>query len=139
MRKMKIKQFEDKGLSHFSYAVLSENQLVLVDPARDPKPYFAFAEENKAKIIAVIETHPHADFVSSHLEIHQKTEATLYVSSLVGADYPHTPFDEGDKITLGLGVSMRALHTPGHSPDSISIVVKWKGCGGIYRRHIVYR
>lgn len=127
MNKPVIKQFEDKGLSHFSYAVLSAGKIVLIDPGRNPHPYYEFAEEHQAKITGVIETHPHADFVSAHLEIHQDTGATLYVSKLVDADYPHTTFDEGDHIDLNKEVQFRALHTPGHSPDSISIVLSHKG------------
>ncbi|QCR21400.1 rhodanese-like domain-containing protein [Pontibacter sp. SGAir0037] len=125
---MKIEQFEDKGLAHFSYAILSETtrQIILVDPARNPAPYFAFADANQATITGVIETHPHADFVSSHLEIHHRTGATLYVSKLVGADYPHQPFDDGDAIELG-EVKLKCLFTPGHSPDGISIVAASDG------------
>jgi hydroxyacylglutathione hydrolase len=125
---MKIKQFEDKGLAHYSYAILSECQkeIVLVDPARNPQPYYDYAEDNGATIVGVIETHPHADFVSSHLEIHQTTGATLYAHSLVNADYPHEAFDEGAVLTIGK-VRLKSLHTPGHSPDSISIVLEHEG------------
>src|SRR5436190_431700 len=62
-----IKQFKDKGLAHFSYAVLVGKKIWLIDPGRDPQQYFQFAKGNNATIAAVIETHPHADFVSSHL------------------------------------------------------------------------
>jgi hydroxyacylglutathione hydrolase len=125
---MIIEQFEDKGLAHFAYAILSEetNEIVLVDPARNPQPYYDFAQKHQAKIVGVIETHPHADFVSSHLEIHEKTGATIYAHSLVGADYPHKAFDEGAVLELG-EVKLRSLHTPGHSPDSISIVLEHEG------------
>ena len=60
---MKIEQFEDKHLSHYSYAVLSEcqNEIILIDPSRDPSAYYHFAEKHLAKIIGVIETHPHGD------------------------------------------------------------------------------
>ncbi|WP_317174912.1 MBL fold metallo-hydrolase [Pararhodonellum marinum] len=127
MNNWNIKQFEDKGLAHFSYAVWNEDHMILVDPGRDPKDYYDFASETGAKIIGVIETHPHADFVSSHLEIHHQTDATLYTSSLSGVDYPHQAFDEGDEIMLGDKVSFKALHTPGHSPDSISVVLEADG------------
>ncbi len=120
---MIIKQFEDKPLAHYSYAILSDGQIALVDPSRDPRPYYRFAEEHNAKITAVFETHPHADFVSSHLQIHQETGATIYASKLVGASYPHQTFDEGDLLKLG-DTELRALNTPGHSPDSISIIAK---------------
>jgi len=117
-----IKQFEDKPLSHYSYAVVSQGEIILIDPARNPQPYYDFAKKQNAKIVGVIETHPHADFVSSHLEIHNATGATIYVSKLVGAKYHHTFFDEGDSINLGY-VNLKSLNTPGHSPDSICIVL----------------
>ena len=118
---MEIKQFEDKNLAHYSYAVISNGEMALIDPARNPQPYYDFAKQHNAKITTVIETHPHADFVSSHLEIHNTTDATIYVSKLLGAEYPHQTFDEGDAIVLG-SITLKALNTPGHSPDSISIV-----------------
>lgn len=118
---MEIKQFDDRNLAHFSYAIVSNGEVALVDPARNPQPYYDFAKEHHAKITAVIETHPHADFVSSHLEIHHTTGANIYASSLLGAAYDHESFDKGDAILLG-NITLKALNTPGHSPDSISIV-----------------
>lgn len=120
-----VRQFYDKGLSHSSYAVLGEQKIILVDPARDPQPYLAFAAEHRATIVGVIETHPHADFVSAHLEL-QQLGATVYTSKLTGAGYPHVPFDDGDEIALGEAV-LSAVNTPGHSPDSICIVLKERG------------
>lgn len=118
---MKIQQFEDKNLSHFSYAIVSNGEMALIDPARDPKPYYEFANNNNAKITAVIETHPHADFVSSHLEISKHSGASIYVSKFLGAEYPHQSFDDGDALVLG-NITLKAINTPGHSPDSISIL-----------------
>jgi len=118
---MEIKQYYDKTLAHASYAIESDLQVALVDPGRDPEPYLEWAREKGGKIVAVIETHPHADFISSHLEISRKTGAKVYVSKLVGADYDHIPFDTGDVIKLGK-IELKAYNTPGHSPDSISIV-----------------
>ncbi|MGJ8716343.1 MAG: MBL fold metallo-hydrolase [Maribacter stanieri] len=122
---MIIKQFEDKPLAHYSYAILSGNEMALVDPSRDPEPYYKFAEENDAKIVAIFETHPHADFVSGHLQIHKETEAVIYVSELVGADYPHKTFDDGATVIMN-EVTFTAINTPGHSPDGITIVAKDK-------------
>ncbi|WP_018478969.1 MBL fold metallo-hydrolase [Pontibacter roseus] len=119
---MQIEQFYDKGLAHASYAIVSQGQMALVDPARDPKPYYDFAKANNAEIVAVFETHPHADFVSSHAEIARTTGAIIYVSSLLGADYEHNAFDDGDEVKLG-SLTLKALFTPGHSPDSISILL----------------
>lgn len=125
---MEIQQWEDKYLAHFSYAVLSDNkkQIILIDPARNPQQYLDYAKSNNAQIVGVIETHPHADFVSSHAEIRRLTGATIYVSKLVNPSYAHTPFDEGDTIELG-EIKLSALNTPGHSPDSICIVAEEDG------------
>ena len=121
---MKIEQFEDLGLAHYSYAILSESarEIVLVDPARDPQQYYDFAKAHDAKIVCVLETHPHADFVSSHAEIAAATGAVIRVSRLLGADYAHEAFDEGQFFTVG-NLTFRALNTPGHSPDSVSTVL----------------
>jgi hydroxyacylglutathione hydrolase len=118
---MDIKQFEYKPLAHYSYAIISEGKMAVIDPERDPKQYYDFAKANNAKIVAVIETHPHADFVSSHLQIHKETGATIYNSEKTGADYPYTAFDEGGTLKIG-NVVLTAINTPGHSPDSITVV-----------------
>ena len=118
---MNIKQFEYKPLAHYSYTIVSDGKMAVIDPERNPEQYYEFAKANNAEIVAVIETHPHADFVSSHLEIHKKTGATIYNSEKLGADYPHQSFDEGDSIKIGT-VTLKAINTPGHSPDSITIV-----------------
>ncbi|TYB74290.1 rhodanese-like domain-containing protein [Bizionia myxarmorum] len=120
---MIIKQFQDKPLAHYSYAIISDGKMALVDPARNPMPYYTYAEENNAKIVAVFETHPHADFVSSHLQIHEEKGATIYVSKLVAANYPHQAFDDGDTLKMG-NVTFSAINSPGHSPDGITIIAK---------------
>jgi len=119
---MIIHQFYDKGLAHGSYAVIRNGKMIVIDPARDPQPYYDFATLHEADIVGVIETHPHADFVSSHLEIHQTTGAIIYVSKLLGAEYPHESFDDGDVIRLD-DIKLKAINTPGHSPDSICVLV----------------
>ena len=118
---MEIIQFEDKDLAHYSYSVISNGEMALIDPGRDPQPYYDLSREQQAKIIAIVETHPHADFVSSHLEIHEATSAPIYVSKLLYADYEHEAFDQGDTIAIG-DITLKALNTPGHSPDSICIL-----------------
>ncbi|MET6989125.1 MBL fold metallo-hydrolase [Sediminicola arcticus] len=123
---MIVEQFEYKPLSHYSYVLVSDGEMAIIDPERNPMQYYAFAKANNAKITAVIETHPHADFVSSHLQIHKETGATIYNSEKLGADYPYQPFDDGNSITFGKA-TLHAINTPGHSPDSITIVAKEGG------------
>ena len=120
---MKVKQFNDAPLAHYSYAIVSNGKMALVDPSRDPMPYYKYAEQENAEIVAVFETHPHADFVSSHLQISEETGADIYVSKLLGADYKHKTFDDGDSLKLG-AITFKAINTPGHSPDSITIVAE---------------
>jgi hydroxyacylglutathione hydrolase len=119
---MIIHQFYDKGLAHASYAVIRNGKMIAIDPARDPQLYYDFAQLHEADLVGVIETHPHADFVSSHLEIHETTGAIIYCSKLVGALYPHETFDDGDIIHLA-DAQLKAINTPGHSPDSICVLL----------------
>jgi len=120
---MKVKQFNDEALAHYSYAIVSNGKMALVDPSRDPMQYYKYAEDENAEIVAVFETHPHADFVSSHLQISNETGATIYVSKLLGAEYKHKSFDDGDSFKMG-EINFEAINTPGHSPDSITIVAE---------------
>lgn len=117
-----IERFYDEDLAHASYAVLSNGEVALIDPGRNPQQYYDFAKKNNAGIIAVVETHLHADFVSGHLEIHKTTGAELYASKFAQAKYPHTTIDQGDVLAVG-NIELKALNTPGHSPDSISILL----------------
>ncbi|TVZ27584.1 glyoxylase-like metal-dependent hydrolase (beta-lactamase superfamily II) [Gillisia sp. Hel_I_86] len=128
---MKIKQFNDAPLAHYSYAIVSEGKMALVDPSRNPMQYYEYAEEENAKIVAVFETHPHADFVSSHLQIKEQTGAKIYVSKLLGADYKHETFDDGDTLQME-NIKFSAINTPGHSPDSISIVAEAEGKTAVF-------
>ncbi len=121
---MLIHQFEDRFLSHFSYAIVHGNEMVLIDPSRNPQPYYDFATRQSAKIIAVIETHLHADFVSSHVEIANTTGASIFMHPSAQPEFPFHPFDDDtDEIALG-NYLLKAIHTPGHSPDSICILLK---------------
>ena len=123
---MNVKQFEYKPLSHYSYAIISEGKMAVIDPERNPQQYYDFAKENNAEIVAVFETHPHADFVSSHLQIHQQTGAKIFVSKLMKPAFSYIPFDEGGTLEFGT-VKLKSINTPGHSPDSISVVLENKG------------
>lgn len=120
---MYVKQFFDDGLAHGSYAILSDNQIALVDPGRDPKPYERFAEENDARIVAIFETHPHADFASSHMEFYNKHGSSIYVNPKMNVEYPHTPLEDGEQVKIGR-VTIEAVFTPGHSPDHNTYLLK---------------
>src|SRR5690625_5920139 len=107
---MIIEQIYDKSLAHASYAVANKGKVLLVDPGRDPKPYLDFAKKHDAEIVAVFETHPHADFASSHLEFQQKHGAKIYINPKVGVSYEYEPLDHNDEVTIGDRKSTR-LHS----------------------------
>ncbi|GAL86760.1 sulfurtransferase [Sporocytophaga myxococcoides] len=119
---MQIESFIDKGLAQLTYAIISEGEIALIDPARDPSPFIQLEVKHNAKIKAVIETHPHADFISSHAEflMHQ---VKVYTSKLSDVNYEHTTFDDGDELKIGT-IKLKAMNTPGHSPDSISVLLE---------------
>lgn len=84
-----IQQFNDKDLAHYSYMAISHGEALVVDPTRDPQPYYDLAKQHNATIVAVLNTHPHADFASGHLQIYNDTGAKIYVGEKVGAEYEH--------------------------------------------------
>ena len=119
---MNIKHFYDDALAQGSFAIESEGKVALVDPSRDITPYTDFANQHDAKIVAVFETHPHADFISSHLEIQEKFGADIYVNEKVGVSYNYKHLGHGDEVKIG-NVTFKALFTPGHSPDHNSYLL----------------
>ncbi len=119
---MKVERIYDEALAHASYAILSANEVALIDPARDPQPYLDFVKRNNAKIVAVFETHPHADFASSHLEISKRLGVPVYINPKVGVSYSHNPLEHNDEVKVGKA-TVRALFTPGHSPDHNSYLL----------------
>jgi len=119
---MIVHQFYDTGLAHASYAIASDGKMALVDPGRDPQPYIAFAKEHQADIVAVFETHPHADFTSSHLEFLEDYGTKVYVHPDMGVSYDHVALQDGEEVEIGK-VRFRALDSPGHSPDHNSYLL----------------
>jgi len=121
---MLLKQFYLNCLAHASYLVGDETSRVaaVVDPQRDVDQYLAFAEEHGLRIAHVFLTHFHADFVAGHLELRDRTGAAIYLGAAAKAEYPFTPLADGDTVAFGR-VRLQALETPGHTAESISIVV----------------
>jgi glyoxylase-like metal-dependent hydrolase (beta-lactamase superfamily II)/rhodanese-related sulfurtransferase len=121
---MIFKQFYLNCLAHASYLIGDEQTGIaaVVDPQRDIERYLAFAAENKLHIQHVILTHLHADFVAGHLELRDRVGATIYLGAKAQAEYRFTPLADGSVIECGQ-VRLKALETPGHTPESISILV----------------
>lgn len=122
---MIFKQFYLSCLAHASYLVGSDGAAAVVDPQRDVDVYIDEAAANNLQIKYVFETHLHADFVSGHLELGARTGAQIVVSRQARAAYAHFAVDDADEINLG-NVRIRVLATPGHTPESISLLVSEK-------------
>ena len=121
---MYFRQYELPCLSLFSYMIGDETtgRAVVVDPQRDVSGYLADAEAHGLRIETILETHFHADFLSGHLELAEATGATIAYGSEAGADFPIDRLSDRHRIVLG-EVVLEVRHTPGHTPESISIVV----------------
>lgn len=111
-------------LSHASYLIGDETtgRAVVVDPQRDVAEYIADAKELGMTIELVIETHFHADFLSGHLELASATDAKIVYSSVAKPEFEYLGVADGERYSLG-DVTLEFLHTPGHTPESMSIVV----------------
>ena len=119
---MYFEQFYLSCLAHASYLLGSEGLAAVVDPQRDVGIYLAEAQKHGLKIAYIIETHMHADFVSGHQELAARTGAKIYLSVQAGAEFSHVAVEDGGELRLGR-VVLRFLETPGHSVDSISVLV----------------
>ena len=119
---MYLQQFFLSCLAQASYFIGSEGVAAVVDPQRDVELYLKEAEEHGFAIKYVIETHLHADFVSGHQELALRTGARIYLGAKANATFPHFAVHDGDEIRLGR-CRLTFLETPGHTIESISIVV----------------
>lgn len=111
-------------LSQASYFIGDETtgRAVVVDPRRDIAPYLETAQEHGMTIDLVIETHFHADFLSGHLEVAAATGAEIAYGSVAETEFESRKLSNGEQVLLG-EVVLEIRHTPGHTPESISIVV----------------
>ena len=121
---MIFKQYDLACLSLFSYLIGDEStgRAVVVDPQRDVSQYLSDADALGLRIERVIETHFHADFLSGHLELAAATGAVISYGDEARADFPIDGLAHGQRLSLG-DVTLEIRHTPGHTPESISIVV----------------
>jgi glyoxylase-like metal-dependent hydrolase (beta-lactamase superfamily II)/rhodanese-related sulfurtransferase len=119
---MYFEQFYLTCLAHASYMIGSEGEAAVVDPQRDVDIYLKAAEEQKLKIRHIFETHLHADFVSGHKELAARTGAKIYIGAKADAGFPHVALNDGFEVRMG-AVRIRALETPGHTAESVCLVV----------------
>jgi hydroxyacylglutathione hydrolase len=111
-------------LSHASYLIGDETtgRAVVVDPRRDVGEYLAEGADRGLRIERVIETHIHADFLSGHLELADRAGAVISYGAGAEVEFPIDPLRDGQRLSLG-EVTLEILATPGHTPESICVVV----------------
>src|SRR5262249_10159388 len=121
---MILKQFYLNCLAHASYLVGDEESGIaaVVDPQRDIDQYLSLAQEHGLRLAHVFLTHFHAAFVAGHLELRDRVGAKIYLGKAAKAEYSFTPLADGDVVEFGR-VRLLALETPGHTAESISLVV----------------
>lgn len=125
---MLIERIYDEDLAQASYLIgcQAKGEALVVDPRRDIAVYQSLAAANGMKIVAVTETHIHADFLSGTRELAAATGATTYVSGEGGVDWQYgfeaERLGDNDEIVLG-NITVKALHTPGHTPEHLSFLI----------------
>jgi len=129
---MLLRYFYDEKLAQASYFVGCQEygEAIVVDPVRFVDPYLELAETEGMRIVAITETHIHADFVSGVRELAERTGATLYLSDNGGdfwryefaGEYQYEPLTDGSSFNVG-NIQFQTLHTPGHTPEHISLVL----------------
>ncbi len=135
---MLFRQIEDPKLAQYAYLIGCQRtgEAVVFDPERDVDRYIELAAREGLRIVAVAETHIHADFLSGARELAERVGAHVYVSALGGDDwqsrwvtpYRHTLLKDGDTFRVG-NIEFRAVHTPGHTPEHMSYLVTDHGGG----------
>ncbi len=120
---MEFKQFYLGCLAHASYYIGSEDEAAIIDPQRDIEQYIEEAESKGQKIKYVIETHSHADFVSGHIELAEKTGAEIIFGQKANTQFPTLKVKNGDELMLGK-IKLKFLETPGHTPEGITILAE---------------
>ena len=126
MEPVQVERFYLGCLAHASYMIASQGVAAVIDPQRDVEIYIQAAAEKGWAIEHIVETHLHADFVSGHRELAEQTGARIYLGADSGAQFAHVAVQDGDEIEFG-ECSLRFLQTPGHTLESICILMKDAG------------
>ena len=120
---MKVEQIYTGCLAQGAYYIESNGEAAIIDPLRESAPYIEKAKQNGVKIKYIFETHFHADFVSGHLDLAKKTGAKIVYGPTAETTYEMHTAKDGEVFKLGK-VSFTVLHTPGHTPESTTYLLK---------------
>ncbi len=115
---MTVEQIYTGCLAQGAYYIESKGEAVVIDPLREVEPYIKRANKDGAKIKYVLETHFHADFVSGHLDLADKTGATIVYGPSAKPDFDAMVAEDGQVLQVG-DVTIKVLHTPGHTMESV--------------------
>ncbi len=120
---MKIEQIYTGCLAQGAYYVESDGEVAIIDPLREVEPYIKRAEEDKAQIKFIFETHFHADFVSGHVTLSKETAAPIVYGPLANPSFEAIIAEDGQEFKLGK-ITIKVLHTPGHTMESTTFLLK---------------
>ena len=120
---MEVKQIYTGCLAQGAYYIESNGEVAIVDPLREVQPYIDLAEERGATIKYVLETHFHADFVSGHLTLSEKTGAPIVFGPNASTDFEAHVATDGERLKLG-DIEIEVLHTPGHTMESTTYLLR---------------
>ncbi|MFA6275700.1 MAG: MBL fold metallo-hydrolase [Pedobacter sp.] len=119
---MKIKQIYTGCLAEAAYYIESNGEAAIIDPLREVSPYLKKAADNGAKIKYIFETHFHADFVSGHIDLAEKSGATIVYGPTAKTDFKAHIATDGEQFKIG-DITITTLHTPGHTPESTTYLL----------------
>jgi hydroxyacylglutathione hydrolase len=121
---MELTRFYTPGLAQVAYGVADPRtkQAAIIDPRRDVDEYLTWASDRGYGIVAILETHVHADFVSGARELAEATGAPVYAGRIGQTAFPHQPLDDGDTVPVGQ-LTLQALWSPGHTPEHLSYLL----------------
>ncbi|AEV34305.1 Zn-dependent hydrolase, glyoxylase [Owenweeksia hongkongensis DSM 17368] len=120
---MKIEQIYTGCLAQGAYYIESNGEVAIIDPLREVQPYIERAEKDGAKIKYILETHFHADFVSGHITLAEKTGATIVYGPTAEPNFEAHIATDGEELKLG-DITIKVLHTPGHTMESATYLLK---------------
>ena len=120
---MYVEQLYTNCLAEAAYYIESNGEAAIIDPMRETEPYIELLQKRNAKLKYVFETHFHADFVSGHLDLARQTGAKLVFGPTANPGYPSYIAEDGERFELG-GVEIQVLHTPGHTMESSTYLLK---------------
>ena len=120
---MKIEQIYTGCLAQGAYYIESGGQVAIIDPLRETDPYIEMAKKNGAEIKYIFETHFHADFVSGHVDLANKTGATIVFGPRAETEYDIHSASDGEELKLGK-LTIKVLHTPGHTLESTCYLLR---------------